>query len=74
MMKVYDTADIGFLVRKKRIDLRMSQAQLSDISGKGVRFISDLENGKATMQVGKVLDILHILGFDVSVSARGGEK
>ena len=31
-------------------------------------------DGKATMQIGKVLDILHILGLDVSVSARGGEK
>ena len=49
----------------------MTQSQLADITGNGTRFISDLENGKQTMQIGKVLDTLHVLGFDVFVSTRG---
>ena len=71
MSRVFGAADIGSLVRKKRIDLGMTQSQLADVTGNGTRFISELENGKPTMQIGKVLDTLHVLGFDVRVSVRG---
>jgi len=71
MMVAHDAADIGSLIRKKRIGLGMTQSQLADITGNGTRFISDLENGKQTMQIGKVLDTLHVLGIDVYISARG---
>jgi len=71
MLGVHNTADIGLLIRKKRVGLGMTQAQLADITGNGTRFISELENGKQTMQIGKVLDTLQVLGLDVYVSARG---
>lgn len=71
MVRVYNMSDIGFLVQQKRAELGMTQSQLADVSGKGVRFISELENGKQTMQVGKVLDTLHVLGIDMSLSERG---
>ena len=71
MIKVRSAADIGSLMRKKRNELGMTQSQLADIAGNGTRFISDIENGKQTMQIGKILDTLQVLGFDVSVSARG---
>lgn len=71
IMKVFDTEEIGVLVRSKRIERGMTQSQLADISGHGSRFISELENGKATMQIGKVLDTLHVLGLDMSISVRG---
>jgi HTH-type transcriptional regulator / antitoxin HipB len=32
--------------------------------------MSDLENGKATVQVGKVLQVLTALGLDVYIEAR----
>ena len=73
MPKVYTTADIGLLARTRRIALGMTQTQLADISGCGTRFISELENGKQTMQISKVLDMLHILGFDLSISERGAD-
>jgi y4mF family transcriptional regulator len=63
--------DIGSFVKQKRNQLGMTQPQLAAVSGAGVRFISDLENGKPTMQIGKVLEILHVLGLDVFVSERG---
>ena len=71
MKRVYETADIGSFVRKKRVELGMTQSQLADSCGNGTRFISELENGKPTMQIGKVIDILHILGLDLSISGRG---
>jgi len=74
MPKIYTMADIGSLARARRTELGMNQTQLADISGNGTRFISELENGKQTMQIGKVLDMLHFLGFDVSITKRGSNN
>ena len=71
MPTVYSVAEIGSLVKKKRVELGMTQARLADISGNGTRFISELENGKQTMQTGKVLDLLNFLGYAISISERG---
>ena len=71
MTRVYKMSDIGSLVKEKRTEYGMTQSQLADVSGKGIRFISELENGKQTMQIGKVLDTLHVLGLDLSLSERG---
>jgi len=71
MQRIFETNNIGSLVKQKRNKLNMTQPQLATVSGVGVRFISDLENGKPTMQIGKVLEILHVLGLDVYVSERG---
>jgi len=74
MTKVFDMADIGSLVKTKRNEFEMTQPRLADISGNGIRFISDLENGKPTMQIGKVLDTLHVLGLDLYISTRGSQQ
>jgi len=70
-MIIYETKDIGAIIKKKRRELGIKQSQLADVSGNGTRFVSDLENGKSTMRIGQILDILHVLGFDISISARG---
>jgi len=72
-MKIYAIEDIGQIIRSRRIELGLKQSQLADLSGSGIRFISELENGKPTMQVGKVLDTMLVLGLDMSVSIRGSK-
>ena len=71
MMRIFETMNIGTLVKHKRNQLKMTQPQLAAMSGTGVRFISDLENGKPTMQIGKILEIIHVLGLDIYISERG---
>jgi len=71
MKRIFEAKDIGSLVKQKRNQLNMTQPQLAAVSGAGVRFISDLENGKPTMQAGKILGILHVLGLDVYICERG---
>ncbi|MCL2819213.1 MAG: helix-turn-helix domain-containing protein [Oscillospiraceae bacterium] len=71
MNRILDINDIGSLVKQKRNQLNMTQSQLATVSGAGVRFLSDLENGKPTMQIGKILEILHVLGLDVYILERG---
>jgi len=55
---------LGELIRKHRKTLGMNQADLALVSGTGVRFISDLENGKETCEMGKALKVLENLGMD----------
>jgi len=74
MKRILKTNDIGSFVRQKRNQLNMTQPQLAAICGAGVRFISDLENGKQTMQIGKILEILHVLGLDVYMCERGASS
>jgi y4mF family transcriptional regulator len=61
--------DLGRLVKKERKALGLTQAELALTSGTGMRFISDLENGKPTCQIGKTLTVLKTLGFRLMASS-----
>lgn len=60
---VFTTEDIGRIVAQNRKQQGLTQPQLAAISGVGVRFIVDLEKGKATIQTAKMLRVLHTLGI-----------
>lgn len=47
-----------------------SQQEFADLAGVGRRFVSDLENGKPTAEIGKVLQVLTALGLDLELRAR----
>lgn len=66
------TSDLGVLVRARRKELGYSQSRLADLCGTGTRFISDLENGKDTIELGKALTVASALGIDIQARARGG--
>ena len=62
--------EIGEIVRKSRKEQDLTQPQLAMACGTGVRFIVDLEAGKETCQIGKVLNVIQMLGLKVSVDQR----
>ncbi len=68
--KVITVANIGAAIRKKRRDDGLTLADAAALCGVGYRFMSDLENGKATVQMGKVLQVLNALGLDVYIESR----
>jgi y4mF family transcriptional regulator len=63
----YTPENIGELVRSARKRLDVTQKDLAMTSGTGLRFIVDLERGKATCQLGKVLTVLQTLGIKISL-------
>ena len=63
---------IGQLVKKARKILGVTQKDLALTSGTGLRFIIELEQGKATCQIGKVLTVLHTLGIKTEFIAPAG--
>ena len=58
-------------VKYKRDKLQLSQQDLADKSGVGVRFIRELEAGKETLRMNKVNQVLALFGFTL-VPARVG--
>jgi len=61
--------ELGRIVRKERKAMGLTQADLALTSGTGMRFISDLENGKPTCQIGKTLTVLKTLGLRLALSS-----
>ena len=61
--------ELGKTVRKERKAMGLTQADLALTSGTGMRFISDLENGKPTCQIGKTLTVLRTLGLRLTLSS-----
>ena len=60
--------ELGKMVKKHRKAMGLTQAELALTSGTGMRFISDLENGKPTCQLGKTLTVLRTLGLRLTIS------
>lgn len=56
-------AELGHLVRRSRDRLDMSQQALADVAGVGRRFVSELENGKESLEFGKVLKVARAVGI-----------
>ena len=54
--------EVGRVVRETRRAQGLRQDQLAGAAGVGVRFLVELEAGKATAQIGKALTVLAALG------------
>ncbi|HCI73352.1 MAG TPA: transcriptional regulator [Lachnospiraceae bacterium] len=67
---VTDVKSFGQMIRERRKILGYTQAFLSDFSGLSVTFISDLENGKSTAELGKAIFLANLLGLEVMLVPR----
>jgi y4mF family transcriptional regulator len=75
----YTVQEIGQMIRESRKRLSVTQKDLALTSGTGLRFVVDLEKGKETCQIGKVLIVLQTLGIRIAltppaVSGTGSEE
>lgn len=53
---------IAKFVRTQRKENRMTQSEISDLTGVGLRFIRDLEQGKPNLMTDKVNQVLKFFG------------
>lgn len=67
-MQIRNATEIGRLIREGRRRNRWSQSRLADEVGGSRQWISLVENGKTSVEFDLVLDVLHALGYVVSVS------
>ncbi len=59
--------ELGAAVRKQRKSLDLTQEQLGQFAGCGALFIHDLEKGKATIRLNKLIDVLKVLGLQMTL-------
>ncbi len=69
-MRVHSAKDVGAVVRTKRKKLGLTQRELAEACGCGTRFLSELENGKPSIELGKALRVLGVLSLDMDVAER----
>ena len=62
--------DIGKIVIRYRKMQKLTQVELAGLAQTGTRFISELENGKGTIQFNKVMHILDLLGIEIVAMER----
>jgi len=72
--KIKSSEDIGKLVRSHRKQQSATQAEFASLCEVGVRFISELENGKSTVELGKVLHVLRCLGLEIAIQPRSWKQ
>ena len=66
--------EIGRIIRQERKSQGLTQAGLAMTANTASRFISELENGKTTCQIGKVLNVLSCLGIKIELKAPSQSK
>ena len=72
-MIITDPKQFGAALKKRRKELGYTQRYISEFTGFSISFISDLENGKSTAELGKAIYLTNMLGLDIEINARGSK-
>jgi HTH-type transcriptional regulator / antitoxin HipB len=73
-LPIHSSVELGALIRDQRKRLSLKQLDLAGLANTGNRFIVDLENGKPTVQLQKVLDLMDLLGLEVVVRTKASRS
>ena len=60
--------DLGRVMRSRRVESEMTQANLASAVGVSAKWISEVENGKMTVEVGKIMEVLDHLGYALAIA------
>ena len=73
VINIGSTKELGELIMHERKAQGLTQTQLAGLSGVGITFLSNLENGKQTAELGKTLNVLATLGLDLLAERRDND-
>ena len=71
MIPYATSEELGCIIRDERKRKGYTQTKLAHYSGVGINFISNLENGKKSSELGKTLRVIQTLGMDAFIQVRG---
>ena len=66
-IKITNSKALGAEIRFSRKQQELTQMELSRLANTGVRFISDLENGKPDVSLSKLLLVVYALGLELRI-------
>lgn len=61
------SATIATFIKERRKQLKLTQPDLAERAGVGLRFVRELEQGKQTVQLDKVNQVLALFGSELGV-------
>ena len=67
---VLSAKDLGQAIRNAREAMKLRQAEAAHLCGVGIRFLSDLENGKETARLAQTLQVINGLGLALTIGRR----
>jgi len=71
---IRSSVELGAVIREQRKRLALKQLDVAGLGNTGNRFIVDLENGKPTVQLQKVLDLMDLLGLELVVRTKASRS
>lgn len=70
--RVSTVQELGQMLRTKRKSLGLTLERVAQLSNIGIRYLSELERGKQTIEMGKALKVLNNLGLELIVRPKRG--
>ncbi len=58
---------LSLFIKEKRKQLKLTQPELAERAGVGLRFIREMEQGKQTLRLDKVNQVLALFGSEMGV-------
>ena len=69
-MAIYSAKDFGQIIKERRKELGYTQAKVCELTGFSASFVSDLENGKKTIEFEKSIKLANLLGLNFELTKR----
>lgn len=69
--QISDPATLGRLIRDNRKVSGLTQTDLAGLCGVSMKFVNQVENGKETAEIGKILRLVGTVGVDLIARTRG---
>lgn len=67
---INNAAALGAAIRARRKEVRLSIRELADMLGCSTRFLSEVERGKQSASVGRVIEIAAALGLQLGIGMK----
>jgi len=67
--RIQTAADLGKAIRTKRKSDNLALTDVAGLTSVGVRFLSELENGKPTVRLDKLLRVVNALGLELHLTS-----
>jgi len=61
-------------VKQKRKEVKLTQVELAEKAGVGLRFVREMEQGKSTLRMDKVNQVLILFGSELGAVPMNREK
>ena len=66
--RINNTKELGQALRQRRKEAGLTQKEAAAYAGVGTRFLSELERGKPTVQLGKTIELAKLLGLQLTLT------